>query len=373
MKKKDTSEAARGYQRPHRLRGPVERCTVGDDHPRIRPGGPARYRSGPARNEGKIHFPFFSVSIRLFPSCRKCPAIHQTKLEGDDDAMVSRLNFGVIESLIFSEHPRNTQEPKLARRTRRSCKAHQITQSRPRLKRDTPFGISHAWYGRRAPCVRSRTCTWWRNKQIYFVDAQVRGAAGGEDGVVIRCNLDGTEVEIAHDEGMSDPRVRPVVVVVVVHCCFLVKLLVLLLLLAVVVTIVVVVVVVVFSSSSSSSLRRGNLVALFTELRVSLSPSLVVIQRPHAGPHAGRDPRRHVPHRHARPVRHAGKHAGLQRRRRESLNTMLPLLSQAFFFSTMLRSENRSFPTSICVRQATACADFHDSRERLDPETTTRV
>lgn len=45
-------------------------------------------------------------------------------------------------------------------------------------------------------------------KQIYFVDPQVRGEDGGEDGIVIRCNLDGTDVEIAADQNMSDPRVR---------------------------------------------------------------------------------------------------------------------------------------------------------------------
>lgn len=45
--------------------------------------------------------------------------------------------------------------------------------------------------------------------QIYFADAQVRGSAGGEDGVIIRCELDGTGVEIAANQNLSDPRVRP--------------------------------------------------------------------------------------------------------------------------------------------------------------------
>ncbi|CAM9233744.1 unnamed protein product [Ectocarpus sp. 13 AM-2016] len=43
-------------------------------------------------------------------------------------------------------------------------------------------------------------------QRIYFVDAQVRGQDGGEDGVVIRCDLDGTSVEIAASQNMSDPR-----------------------------------------------------------------------------------------------------------------------------------------------------------------------
>ena len=45
---------------------------------------------------------------------------------------------------------------------------------------------------------------------MYFADAQVQGSDGGEDGVVIRCELDGTGVEIAAFKNLSDPRVRPI-------------------------------------------------------------------------------------------------------------------------------------------------------------------
>lgn len=38
----------------------------------------------------------------------------------------------------------------------------------------------------------------------------MQGLAGGEDGVIIRCELDGTGVEIAADKNLSDPRVRPI-------------------------------------------------------------------------------------------------------------------------------------------------------------------
>lgn len=46
--------------------------------------------------------------------------------------------------------------------------------------------------------------------QIYFADAQVQGASGGEDGIIVRCELDGTGVEIAADN-FSDPRASFVV------------------------------------------------------------------------------------------------------------------------------------------------------------------
>lgn len=39
------------------------------------------------------------------------------------------------------------------------------------------------------------------------MDAQVRGVTGGQDGVVVRCELDGTGVQIAADYNLSDPRV----------------------------------------------------------------------------------------------------------------------------------------------------------------------
>lgn len=42
--------------------------------------------------------------------------------------------------------------------------------------------------------------------KIYFADAQVRGTSGGEDGVIIRCELDGSGVEIAASRNLSDPR-----------------------------------------------------------------------------------------------------------------------------------------------------------------------
>lgn len=46
------------------------------------------------------------------------------------------------------------------------------------------------------------------HEKIYFADAQVPGVDGGEDGVIIRCELDGTGVEIAVNSNLSDPRVR---------------------------------------------------------------------------------------------------------------------------------------------------------------------
>ncbi|CAM9185119.1 unnamed protein product, partial [Discosporangium mesarthrocarpum] len=45
-----------------------------------------------------------------------------------------------------------------------------------------------------------------RQRKIYFADAQVQGLAGGEDGIVVRCNLDGSTVEIAASTNLSDPR-----------------------------------------------------------------------------------------------------------------------------------------------------------------------
>eukprot|EP00904_Undaria_pinnatifida_P009613 jgi/Undpi1/5782/HiC_scaffold_2.g01056.m1 len=44
------------------------------------------------------------------------------------------------------------------------------------------------------------------HEKIYFADAQVPGVDGGEDGVIIRCELDGTGVEIAANSNLSDPR-----------------------------------------------------------------------------------------------------------------------------------------------------------------------
>ncbi|CAM9626258.1 unnamed protein product, partial [Choristocarpus tenellus] len=45
-----------------------------------------------------------------------------------------------------------------------------------------------------------------RQKKIYFADSQTEGISGGEDGLIVRCNLDGSEVDIAVSTNLSDPQ-----------------------------------------------------------------------------------------------------------------------------------------------------------------------
>lgn len=41
---------------------------------------------------------------------------------------------------------------------------------------------------------------------MYFTDTQIRGDAGGEDGIIIRCELDGSRAQVVADYSLYDPR-----------------------------------------------------------------------------------------------------------------------------------------------------------------------
>lgn len=41
---------------------------------------------------------------------------------------------------------------------------------------------------------------------MYFTDAQTQGRTGGEDGIIIRCELDGSMAQVVVDYSLYDPR-----------------------------------------------------------------------------------------------------------------------------------------------------------------------